>query len=111
MAYDVGDLVRVGNPSQDTTTAAFATLAGTATDPDAVTLDVERPDGTQLGYGWPVTGTDGMLMKESTGRFYVDIEIDQAGWWKQRLAGTGAVTAASEDAFYVRPRIVEAPIP
>lgn len=106
MAYDVGDLARVGNPSQDTDAAAFATLAGTATDPTAVTLTVERPDGTLLAYAWPSAGTNGTLTKESAGRFYVDIAIDQVGRWDYRLVGTGAVTAAAEGSLYVRRRLV-----
>lgn len=107
MAYDVGDLVRFGNPSQDTDSEAFKTLAGTATDPTAVTLVVQRPDGTQLAYGWPVGGVDGTLSRESAGRFYYDVLIDQSGAWRFRLAGTGAVTAASEGVLRVlRQRVV-----
>lgn len=106
MSYDVGDLVRIGNPSQDTTSAAFATLAGTATNPTAVTLTVKRPDGTLLAYGWPSAGVDGTLTNESAGRFYVDVAIDQVGHWHYRLVGTGAVTAAAEGAFRVQRRNV-----
>lgn len=104
---DVGDLERVGNPSQDTASAAFTTLAGTPTDPTAVTLVVQKPDGTQLHYGWPSAGADGTLTRESAGRFYFDVTIDQSGTWRFRLAGTGAVTAASEGSLRVdRQRVV-----
>lgn len=107
---DIGDLVRVGNPSQDAASAAFATLAGTATDPTAVTLDVRKPDATILRYGWPSAGTNGTLTRESAGRFYADVEIDQAGTWRFRLAGTGTVTAASEGSLRVqRQRVVVSP--
>lgn len=104
---DVGDLERFGNPSQDTDSAAFTTLAGAATDPTAVTLVVQKPDGVQLAYGWPSAGADGTLTRESAGRFYFDVLIDQAGKWQFRLAGTGAVTAASEGSLRVqRQRVV-----
>lgn len=103
---DIGDLIRVGNPSQDTASAAFSTIAGTATDPTAVTLVVQKPDGTQLAYSWPSAGANGTLTKESTGRFYYEVAIDQAGTWLFRLAGTGAVVAASEGSFRVQRRKV-----
>jgi hypothetical protein len=106
---DCGDLVRFGNPSQDPDAAAFSTLAGTPTNPDAVTLVVERPDGTQLLFGWPIPGADGELTNESAGRFYAEVLINQSGVWEQRLAGGGAVTAAAEGTLRVSPRRVLAP--
>lgn len=104
---DVGDVERIGNPSQATDSAAFTTLAGTPTDPTAVTLVVQKPDGTFLHFGWPVAGTDGMLTHEAAGRFYIDVFIDQSGTWRFREAGTGAVTAAAEGSFKVdRQRVI-----
>jgi hypothetical protein len=99
---DVGDLVRFGNPSQDTASAAFTTLAGAAADPTAVTLIIERPDATRLVYGWPTAGASGTLVRESPGRFYFDVLLDQSGTWRYRLAGTGTVTAASEGSLRVQ---------
>jgi hypothetical protein len=93
---DIGDMYRFGNPSQAADAAPFATLAGTATNPTAVTLVILKPDGTKLHYGWPAPGADGTLVNESAGRFYADVVLDQSGTWRFRLAGTGAVTAASE---------------
>lgn len=106
MAYDVGDMIRVGNWSGNAATAAFTVLSGTATDPTAVTLTVQRPDATQLIYGYPSAGTDGTLTRESAGRFYRDVILDAAGVWYWRLDGTGAVTAAAEGAFYVQPTAI-----
>lgn len=104
---DCGDMIRFGNPSQDTDSAAFTNLAGTPTDPTAVTLVVQKPDGTQLDYGWPSAGADGTLTRESAGRFFFDVTIDQSGTWRFRLAGSGAVTAASEGSLRVeRQRVV-----
>lgn len=98
---DIGDLIRFGNPSQDTASAAFTTLAGTPTNPTAVTLVVQKPDLTQLHYGWPSAGADGTLTNESAGRFYFDVLITASGTWRFRLAGTGTVTAASEGSLKV----------
>lgn len=107
---DIGDMQRFGNPSQDTASAAFTNLPGTPTDPTAVTLVVQKPDGTQLAYGWPSSGVNGTLTRESAGRFYFDVLMDQAGKWQFRLAGTGAVTAASEGSLRVqRQRVVSLP--
>lgn len=106
---DIGDLVRFGNPSQDPDSAPFSDLAGTATDPTTVTLVVERPDATQLEYGWPSPGADGTLTKEAVGQFYAAVEIDQSGVWEYRLAGTGAVVAAAEGTLRVVPRRVVSP--
>lgn len=98
---DIGDMIRVGNPSQDTDSAAFTTLVGVATDPTAVVLTILKPDLTDLVYGWPSPGADGTLTRESAGRFYKDLLIDMAGTWRFRLEGTGAVTAASEGSLRV----------
>lgn len=98
---DRGDRVRVGNASAATDAAAFTTLDGTPTDPTEVTLTVVKPDGVQLVYGWPDAGDDGTLTRESAGRFYADVDLDQAGTWRYRLAGTGTVVAAAEGALRV----------
>jgi uncharacterized protein YfaP (DUF2135 family) len=101
-SVDIGDMMRVGNPSQDAAAAAFTSLAGTPTDPTAVSLTIVKPDGAHRVYGWPAAGTDGTLSRESAGRFSTDIVIDQAGTWRWRIAGVGAVTAASEGEIKVK---------
>lgn len=102
MSYQIGDLVRVGNYSGTSGTEEFALLNGTVTDPTVTHVEIEKPDGTVLVYALPHdAATDGDLTLESTGRFYVDIAVDQAGVWQYREAGTGAVTAAFQGAFYV----------
>lgn len=105
MSYDVGDVVRVGNYSGASLSAAFSDIAGVATDPTAVTLTIDRPDGTELVYGWPSAGADGTLTKESTGRFYADVQVTQAGLWEYTLVGTGAAAAAATTRFIARSRI------
>lgn len=104
-SYDIDDLVRLGNPAgtsdDGTTSAAFTDISGAATDPTSVTLTVRKPDGTLLSYGYP-TGTDGNLTKETTGRFYYDVAIDQNGLWHWRLSGEGAVVTSEEGVLYGR---------
>lgn len=108
---DIGDMRRIGNHSTDPVTglptglAAFTDEGGDETDPTEVRLTIRKPDGTQLVYVWPTADVDELdLTKEdaATGRFYADVEIDQAGNWPIRLQGTGTVTAAAED--YLRAR-------
>lgn len=104
--YDVADVARIGNhaltvdeiaaDTAPTVRRAFTDINGVAVDPATVTLTVKRPDGTSLVYGWPLTGADGLLTRETTGRFYAEIALSQAGRWRYRLAGTGAASAASE---------------
>lgn len=90
--YDVGDQVRL--------TATLTDLSGTATDPTAVTLTVRKPDQTATDY----TYAAGQVTRSGTGVYYRDVDIDQAGEWNYRFAGTGALVVAEEGRFYVRQR-------
>lgn len=102
MAYQIGDLLIVGNHTA-TGGAAFTVVDGTITDPTAVVLTVDLPDATQLVYSWPAAGADGTLTRQSAGRFYFLVPLDQDGVWQWRLEGTGAVMAAVQGSFYVEP--------
>lgn len=103
---EVGSLERLGNHATDPATGdatgfgAFTT-ADAATDPTAVTLKVKKPDETTLTYGWPSAGANGTLTRESAGRFYYDVTLDQDGLWEFRLSGTGAAQAAVQARFRV----------
>ena len=103
--YDVGDSIRLGNQAGDnedgTTRAAFTDINGTIADPTTVSLEVRRPDTTEAVYGYP-SGADGPMTREGTGRFYRDIDLDQAGLWHWTLSGTGTVETAESGALYVR---------
>jgi hypothetical protein len=108
MMTDVGDAIRFGNARIDPTTgqplvdppSAFH-VGGADTDPTTVTLTIQRPDQTQLVYGWPSAGADGTLIREAPGRFYVDVLIDQSGTWRYKLRGTGAVASVEEDSIKI----------
>lgn len=100
---DIGDRDRIGNPEIDPATGvALAappppfTTGGVATDPTTVLLTIRKPDDTRLEFGWPDPEVDGLLVRESTGRFYQDVTYDLSGTWKYRLEGTGACVAAEE---------------
>lgn len=99
---DIGDVERIGNHAASGA-AAFKDLTATNVDPTAVTLTVEAPDDVVTVYTY---GGSPALQKETTGRFYADILLNQAGRWVYRLAGTGAVTAAAEGSLLVRRTLI-----
>lgn len=71
---DVGDVRRVVFNFKDATT-------GNAVDPTTVVVTVTKPDlSTTLP---PVVNDPGAV-----GRFYVDVNVDQAGTWKARAVTT-----------------------
>jgi hypothetical protein len=107
LSYDTNDRVRLGNHSAVSGTAAFTTVGGVATDPTDTALTVLEPDGTSTVYRYPTPGVgESLLSKEDTGRFYADVTLDQAGLWRYRLAGTGAVVATEEGVLHVRRSVV-----
>lgn len=89
--YSKGDLVRCS--------AAFATSAGTATNPSVVRCQVTDPAGTTTTYTY---GTDAALVRASTGNYYVDVDANRSGTWRYRFYSTGTGQAADEGAFKVK---------
>jgi hypothetical protein len=88
--YDIGDLVRV--------TGVFTNSAGTEIDPSVVTFKVKDPANVTTTY---IYGTDVELVKDSTGNYYVDIDVDDDGSWYYRFESTGTGQAAAEGRFVV----------
>jgi hypothetical protein len=109
-AFDINDLVRIGNHTgtngNGDSRAAFKDPLGVATDPSAVTVRLRKPSGAVLIYGWPTVAADGILVKEATGKFYIDVLIDEAGTWYWQLTGTGTVQTSEAGEFWVRPTLV-----
>lgn len=106
-AYDVGDKLRLGNHlgdnADDTAREAFTDITGSPTDPTTVSLELRKPDGTDLVYNWPtLSGGDGLMTQEGIGRFFVDVTLDQRGLWWWIYSGTGTVVTAEQGAFYCR---------
>jgi hypothetical protein len=46
-------------------------------------------------------GIDAALVKEATGKYYVDLLLDEAGLWKWRYESNGIVDSAQQDSFSV----------
>ena len=81
--YDVGDRVRLSG--------AFTDADGDYHDPGAVFCAYTDPSGneTVLEYG-----VDADLVKNDTGQYHVDIDVDEAGRWPYRFYATGVGQAA-----------------
>lgn len=77
--YDVGDLIRC--------TGTFTDASDTETDPDTVTFKARGPSGNITTY---VYGVDAEVVKSSTGVYYVNLTIDESGFWYYRFAGTAS---------------------
>lgn len=93
--YDIGDNVKV--------TGAFTDANDDPADPSGVQFAYEDPSGnvTTLVYG-----VDAAVVKNSTGSYYVEIEVDEAGDWHYRWIGTGTGKGAQIGQFAVQPQQV-----
>lgn len=89
--YDKGDEVRC--------TGTFTDANESAVDPDAVTFKVRDPSGNITSY---IYGTDSELVKSATGIYYVDVDVDESGYWRYRFESTGSGQAAGENEFNVK---------
>jgi hypothetical protein len=97
-SFDVGDLV----PLAVAFTAPYSGHdAPIATDPGAVSVSIEQPDGTVTTWTY-LTGSE--IVKTGTGAYRVEFTADEAGRWTYAWSGSGAVQAVAEGEFYVRAR-------
>ena len=87
--YDIGALIRVSGTFQ---------VGGVDTDPTAVTVKHRKPDGTLVT---KVFVTDAEVVKDATGQYHMDIDIDAAGQWWYRFEGTGTAQTAEEKNFFI----------
>lgn len=89
--FDIGDAVRCS--------AEFRNLAGALTDPTTVSVSVKTPAGVITT---KVYGTDAEVIRESAGKFYIDVDATAAGVWFYRFFSTGTGKAAAERQFNVK---------
>lgn len=88
--YDVGDLLRVTGTFDD------GLAPPTNLDPTTVRFQYTTPDRveTTLTYGIDVA-----VVKDSTGTYHVDLDLNQAGPWHYRFFSTGTGQASERGAF------------
>lgn len=76
-------------------------ITGVPIDPDVVTFSALAPDGTETNY---IYGTDAELEQDSTGRYHVDIILNQAGHWYINFNSSGNGAGGDEYQTLVRNR-------
>lgn len=76
---------------------ANTVVRGILTNPLTVTLTVRAPDGTETAS----TLESGTVIQAETGKFYVDVTLDQSGQWVWRWETTGDVTGADDGELLV----------
>lgn len=92
-SYHVGDAVRVS------TSTEFTNASSVAFDPDVVRGKFKDPSGNVTTY---VYGTDTELVKDATGEYHFDINVDESGTWYYRIEGeqtNGDYRGADEGTF------------
>ena len=92
--HDLGDLVRVSGEFRNST--------NDLADPTAVNLSFRTPAGVTTTY---IYSTDAELVKDTTGKYHVDIDANESGVWYYRFFSTGTGQAAEERQFVVRPAV------
>lgn len=89
-SYNIGDLVRV---------SVYITVNGVATDPSTgPTCEYQDPSLVEVSKTYP---GDAEVVKDATGRYHLDISVDEAGTWYYNWSGTGTAQGAEEGSFIV----------
>lgn len=89
--FDYGDAPRSFNE--------FRNFAGVLADPQTVKVSIKKPDGTITT---KIYGTDGEVIKESTGVYRIDVDANAEGVWSIRWFAEGTGKASSEMRFRVK---------
>lgn len=91
--FDKGTLVRCS--------VQFRNASNALADPTAVLFSFRAPGASSTTtYTY---GTDAQLVKDSTGKYHVDLNGSTVGIWQTRFYSTGTGQAAAEATFSIRP--------
>lgn len=90
--YDQGQQVRVLAHFKNPNTKAFI-------DPATVKFKIKNPAGETTAHEF---NDDLAITKESTGKYYIDIDANQPGFWYYRFWSEGSGIAAYQGVFRVR---------
>lgn len=88
--YLIGQGVRLKANFQDNT--------GRLADPTTIQVRVGEPDGTVTTYNY---GTDAALVRDSTGAYHIDLDLEEDGCWTYVWQSSGAIQAVTEGTFNV----------
>ena len=75
----------------------FTLADGTPNDPGGVSFIARSKSGVELQEWYP-----GAIVKDATGDYYIDIQVETPGMWFFRFEGTTSGQAAGEDQFRVK---------
>lgn len=90
--FDIGDTVRLR--------CEFRDILDALADPTTIVLQVKDPS---------LNEATEVAVTTATGVYTFDLAVDEAGEWWFRFVGTGAVAAAGESKFEVRPSAFTVP--
>jgi hypothetical protein len=88
--FDVGAVIKA---------SVDISVDGTLTDPTTLVVKYRAPGGTTTTKTY---GTDAAVVKDSTGKYHINVITDAAGEWSVRWVSTGTGAGAIEDTFHVR---------
>lgn len=91
MQFVVGQTIRLS--------AEFRNSAGALANPTTVTVHYQKGNATPV--------TNAAPTNDSTGKYHIDVDLDEPGEWKYDWVGTGAVAAVEEGRFTVRKRYIQ----
>lgn len=80
--------------------AEFRNYSSALADPTTVTLRIKTPGGVTTSYTYGAA----QITKASTGIFYKDIKLNEAGTYIYSWEGTGTVEKYEEDTVFVKAR-------
>jgi hypothetical protein len=78
----------------------FRDSTGALANPTTITVKYETPAGTETTKTY--AGDPAVVIRPSTGVFYIDITASTAGVWPVLWIGTGAVAQSFLDPFFVK---------
>lgn len=90
MTYDIGDQARIA--------VTFTNIAGTATDPTAISLTVVTPGRASQTYTYAAAE----ITRDAVGTYHKDVTLTEHGTWSFRWQATGDLVAAEEGSLFVR---------
>lgn len=79
------------------------TLDGDLTDPSSITFKMQHKGPLSARNDVYIYGTDDEVVRDSAGKYHIDIWFDTHGDWKYRIVCAGVVNAAAQDTLYVAP--------
>ena len=79
--------------------ARIRNIDGDLTDPQTITFELKKPNDSD--YSVYTTTSLPVITHESTGIYYIDLDIDAIGKWKYSWFTTGTVTSSLKGFFQV----------